>query len=352
MDDRYGRFRELSLELAARGHDVRGVCLSYSTRPEESVVDARGAGRVEWSSVNLGASRLRGVLSHQALLRQTGREVAPDVVWAVSDAYHVIQGVRLARSIGAVSAVDLYDNFESYTGMWIPGTRRAFRRAVTVADVVTCVSEPLSSLVQGYGRTRRTEILPNGVPTGLFGRGNRTAARENLGLSPESPIVGVVGALLRHRDIATVFRAVDRLAAEDPRVTLLVAGERDRGIEWPQIAAVVDLGVIGHPDVPDVIRACDVMVVPNRDSSFGRYCFPQKAVESMAAGVPMVAADTPVMRDLMGDTRDGLYEVGNASDLARALRLRIEDRRTTQGAVSTWYELAGDLEGLMFKAMG
>ena len=29
LDDRFGRFRELPLELAKLGHEVTGICLSY-----------------------------------------------------------------------------------------------------------------------------------------------------------------------------------------------------------------------------------------------------------------------------------------------------------------------------------
>ena len=34
LDDRFGRFRELPLELARLGHQVRGLCLSYRPRNE------------------------------------------------------------------------------------------------------------------------------------------------------------------------------------------------------------------------------------------------------------------------------------------------------------------------------
>ena len=34
LDDRFGRFRELPLELARLGHQVHGLCLSYRARNE------------------------------------------------------------------------------------------------------------------------------------------------------------------------------------------------------------------------------------------------------------------------------------------------------------------------------
>src|SRR4030095_17117421 len=39
LDDRFGRFRELPLELARLDHQVHGLCLSYRARNEAQVID-------------------------------------------------------------------------------------------------------------------------------------------------------------------------------------------------------------------------------------------------------------------------------------------------------------------------
>ena len=45
LDDRFGRFRELPLELARLGHQVHGLCLSYRARNDSllsSICTTRG----------------------------------------------------------------------------------------------------------------------------------------------------------------------------------------------------------------------------------------------------------------------------------------------------------------------
>ena len=44
IDDRYGRFRELPLAMAAQGAAVRGFCLSYRKRGPGEIEDSDGRG--------------------------------------------------------------------------------------------------------------------------------------------------------------------------------------------------------------------------------------------------------------------------------------------------------------------
>ena len=56
LDDRFGRFREIPLELARFGHQVLGICLSYRTKEEDQVEDrdASSEATVVWHSFNIG----------------------------------------------------------------------------------------------------------------------------------------------------------------------------------------------------------------------------------------------------------------------------------------------------------
>lgn len=342
IGDRYGRFREIPLELARLGHDVRGVAFGYRGEAEGETVDEG----VRWRSVGLGRTVLPGILRHWQAIREEARAFRPDVVLAVSDAFHAIRGTALARSIGARSVVDLYDNFESYAGTRVPPVFGLFRQAVRRADLVTCISPPLARHVAArYGRTGPTEVLPNAVRADLFSPGDRAGARRRFGLPEDVRLVGLAGSISEDRDVATLFRAMDLLAGEGAPVGLVAAGPRGPGLAWPSRARVFDLGQIDHAAVPDVIRAADVMVVPNRASAFGDFCHPQKACEALACGVPVVAAATGSVAEFLGGFPDSLYTVGDAGDLARVLRRRLEGTPDPQAAeVHDWRAIAGMLD--------
>jgi hypothetical protein len=70
--------------------------------------------------------------------------------------------------------------------------------------------------------------------------------------------------LARSWDIETLFRAADILAARDPNIHHAVAGPRDDGFAWPNVAQVRDLGLLPHDRVPDLLNSLDVVAVPNR----------------------------------------------------------------------------------------
>ena len=343
INDRFGRFREIPLELSRLGHSVAGVCLGYrSASHADHVVDEDEDASVEWRSVGLGKWIIPGLVAYIRGVRATVRDFRPDVVVCCSDAFHVVGGSILARRAGAAVVVDLYDNFESYRGAGLPGLLWAFRKAVRQADLVTCVSQPLLQLVkESYNRGDRTMLLENGVRSDLFFPGDRAEARRHLQLPYNGLLVGIAGAISRTRDVEVVFRAMDALADDGFPASLVVAGPRDPDLAWPDRAQVVDLGVLGHEEVPNLIRASDVMVVPNAESAFGAFSHPQKAIEAIACGVPVVAANTGAMTSLLAEAPFGLYDVGDPASLAAALKLAFASRTQTGVPNSrSWAEVA------------
>ena len=91
LDDRYGRFRELPMGLAAQGMQVRGICTSYRHRAEERVDDRRGDAIVPWLSLDLRRQLLGGAHGWRTALREIRDEFAPHVVWACSDVPHLLR---------------------------------------------------------------------------------------------------------------------------------------------------------------------------------------------------------------------------------------------------------------------
>jgi glycosyltransferase involved in cell wall biosynthesis len=347
LDDRFGRFWELPLELARRGHEIRGISLSYRKRSEGSFMPSlgTGTGNIKWHSVNLLNAPWLGPRRYFRLARQIIGDFRPAVIWACSDAYHAILAHRLAKDSSTKLVVDLYDNFESYPATKLPGVLPLFKRAVKAADGVTCVSSQLVNYVAERYRSRAPALLlENAIRTDLFRPMERAACRRQLGLPSAAKIIGTAGALYASRGIDALYRGFAILAAENPNLHLALAGPRRSASAIPRGERIHDFGALPLDQVAVLFNALDVAVVCNRDSSFGRYNFPQKAREIIACGTALVAAEVGAMKAILRDQRQCLFAPDDAVSLAAAIRTQLAQPTSLDHKVPAWSDLAVQLE--------
>jgi len=319
IDDKYGRLREIPLGLAMRGHEVKGICFSYRKRKTGAFLDQLDHCNIGvfWHSINMGRFIFPGIISYMRRVKELAVEFRPDIVLAMSDAFHIIYGKHIAQLVGAEFVADLYDNFESFVGTKLLGVRRSYIRAVASADKVVCVSEPLKSFItSNYHCNGGVSTIENGYDADLFRPLDRKMCRKKLGLPENAKLIGTAGAISKSRDIDTLFRATEKLGARYPELALVVAGTADTKLEWPANVRLHNLGCLPHEKIPSFFNALNVAVIPNSDSEFGRYCFPQKASEILACRVPVVAASVGTMKVLFWDKSDHLYEPGNVEQLS------------------------------------
>ncbi len=350
LDDRYGRFREIPLALARRGHEVRGLCISYRPRMNMQAVDTdlRSGASVSWDSVNLGKLLAPGLVRFLRKGRQLVRDFRPDIIWAGSDSFYGPIALYLGKHSGSRVVFDIYDHFETFASTKIPGLFALYRRACRDADGVTSFSEVMSRhIVQQYGRHGPLLTLVNGTDRDVFRPLDKFRCRGRFDLPESGQLLGIAGAISQHRGIKTVFRAFETLAGTDPDIHLVIAGPRDRDLAIPAHARLHDLGMLDHADVPCMLNALDIGIVPQRDSPAGRFGFPYKAYEMMACGLPLVAARVGVMSGLLDDCPGCLYEPDNSTDLCRAIRCQLDAPRTTTKVVPDWDDIAGVFEGFL-----
>ena len=351
LNDRYGRFRELPLALAASGHEVTGLCLSYRPRKEGLVEDIDGEALVTWHALNAKRLLPLGSTSYWRILDNIEKDFRPDLVWACSDAIHAILGVRVASRLGAPLVIDLYDNFESYWMTRLPGVTSMFRRALRRADGITCVSKPLSHYVrETMSYKGPIEVIENAVPKGLFQHMDKAVCRNQLGLPVDALIIGTAGSISRSRGIETLFQAFEKVSGDHPDVYLALAGPCDKGLAIPENPRVLYLGNLSPKEVPAFLCSLDIAVVCNKESAFGKYCFPQKFYESVACGIPTVAAGTGSMQELLKDKPEYLYEPENVDSLVGVLGNLINNPSKLDIEVPTWNDLGKRLE-VFFKSI-
>lgn len=350
IDDRYGRFREIPLALAALGHQVTGVCLSYRTRQEGKFDDSHDTARVSWRMLNLVRLLPWLKFNYMKTVEAVGEEFIPDVVWACSDTLHIILGRYVARKLDVPLVIDLYDNFESFGASRLPGVTTLLRSACRVASGLTLVSHMLDEyVVENYGVENKPRlVLGNAVRTDMFFSRPRLDARKTLGLPVVAHLIGTAGALTSNRGIEVLFQAFQKLAVNDPTIWLVVAGPRDKSLMRFRHDRIIDLGMIDLDRVALMYSALDVAVICNIDSDFGRYCFPQKFYEIVACGTPLVAADVGEMKHLLSRRPDCRFPPNSVDGLvACILRQFAQPEPIANMFVPDWTTRAKDLENFL-----
>ena len=339
LDDRYGRLRELPLELALKGHKVYGLCLSYQKREETIIFD----GPVEWQSINAGKLKILGLLRFIKRAMKATQKV--DVVWACSDSIYGILGAVLSWKYGIPLVFDLYDNFEYFAMAKLPVIKHLYHWTLRNSDALTCVSRPLARLmVSSHAKDKRVFVIENAVQKDLFKPLDKIACLEALGLSKGVRFIGTAGALDKNRGFQFLLKAFDNLKEKYPDLRLLIAGPCNMHI--PCDNRIHYMGMLPLEKIPLILNALEVSVICNRENMFGRYCFPQKTREIMACNIPLIAARVGSMAEFFKDHPEWLFAPDDVSDLTRVLENRLRDRRTGYKNVLSWSDIATELENI------
>lgn len=170
----------------------------------------------------------------------------------------------------------------------------------------------------------RVRVFANGIPPLPDGA---PAAREDLGVPPHLPLIGAIGRLYDQKGYDYLIRAVAMLKARGRDLRCAIAGVGPDEQKLKQLVAELGVGEeirwIGHrDDVPEVVRALDVAVLPSRWEGS-----PLALMEYMALGAPIVATTVGGVPELIDDGVHGLLVPSrDPGPLADAIERLLDDR--------------------------
>lgn len=235
---------------------------------------------------------------------------------------------------------------------WAPEGR--FSRAVLGlvgrrADLVVANSAYIAGQFDGLPLRRPARVLHNPVDLRQFDPAtvDGAAVRRELGVPSGAVTLAVVAQLTPWKGQDDAIRALAELPAAEPEAILLLAGSAkfsgpgtsfdNAGYERDLHALAEGLGVADRVrflgerrDVPRVLAATDVLLVPSWREAFGRI-----AIEGMAMGVPVVATAEGGPVEIVRPGVDGLLlEPRRPAAWAAALAPLVADpeRRRRLGA--------------------
>lgn len=263
-------------------------------RPVDPGVGVRPVPFPDVQGEGVGARILRSIRT----LRDALRGSTYDVVHAQDC---ISANAALAAGLRCLRTVHHLDAFTT------PELVACHDRAVLEPSALVCVSAAVAREVcEGYGRP--ADVIANGVDAARFeqaagpdGADERERWRQRLG-----DYVLAVGGIEPRKGTLDLLEAYARVRDRRPGLRLVLAGGetlfdyRDYRAAFDRRAAELGveptlLGVVDDDALPSLVAAARVMGFVSTKEGFGL-----AALEALAAGVPVVARDLPVLREVFG----------------------------------------------------
>jgi glycosyltransferase involved in cell wall biosynthesis len=171
----------------------------------------------------------------------------------------------------------------------------------------------------------RLRLVYHGVETFEPPAGAREAFRKRLGIEDGQPLLVCPGRVYTRKNQHDLMRALPAVLDRVPQARLLLAGRvsdfayaremwrlaQDSGVS----DAVTLLEDLTAADMPSVYAAADAVVAPSLEEGLGL-----AVIESMAAGLAVVATDVVGFNEVVTGGHDGLLvPLGDVQALARAV---------------------------------
>ena len=285
-----------------------------------------------------------------------GRASGPaDVVVVSSPTFFSIGAgwllARLKRARLVVEVRDLWPAIFTELGVLTsPPLIRLLERlelaAYAAADTVIVVSDGFRANLLARGvPASKVHTIRNGVRPGDFDPGAPAdpGLRARLGAGPDDTLVLYAGTHGISQGLTTVAEAAARLASQPVRFAFV--GE---GADKQRLAdRVAELGLdtvtllpgVPSGQVPALLAAADICLVPLRDVPLFSAFIPSKMFECLAAGKPVVGAVAGEAAQILREAGACVVPPGDSAALAAAVRALAADpaRRQAMGRQGRCY---------------
>ena len=200
----------------------------------------------------------------------------------------------------------------SHSNNW--GKGNGFKQKMTLAamqaiiryaatDYCACSTEAARFLFgHSLSDQGKVQMIRNGVEINRFAQFEpnvRYSVKHELGIPPESKIIGHIGTFSPSKNHVFLLKLVKRMLEEGKDITAVLVGEGDLKNNMEKQAQ--EMGIYNHvrflgvrTDIPRLMKAFDVFVFPSIFEGFGIV-----ALEAQCSGTPCVASDSvPRLADM------------------------------------------------------
>lgn len=237
-------------------------------------------------------------------LRRTVRAERPDILHTYFF-WPIVYG-RILRRLGVIRR--LVENREDQGFNWGAAEYALLRRTAHVPDRIICVSDAVRDTVakrEGIG-AEQLRVIRNGVALPNTSRSGVDETKEELGIPPASPVVGLVANLNRPvKGVRYFVEAVPEILAIQPDTHFLVIGDGPQRPELEARCAELHVHAAVHflgyrTDMHRLYPVMDVSALTSLSEGLSI-----TILESMSHGLPVVATQVGGNPELVQEGRTG-----------------------------------------------
>lgn len=334
------RARRMAEALVKHGYVVDVFCLKHTGEAEREVIGGVSVHRLPISRQQGRSGRsyvweyLRFFLAvGWQLLRQLPRKRyalvqvynPPDILALSTLPLRLLSGTRVVLDVRDMAPELFQSRFGLSDGHVVTRMLRAHERwSCLYADAVTvCTIHQRNVMVQRGIPVSKQTVIMNCPDEAIFqaeaGLCDRPSAR-----SPEVFSLIYHGGILKRYGLDVLVQAIPMLAREIPGLRVDIYGVGDFLPHVQQLALSLGVGSIIYfhgyrplEEMPALICAADVGVVPVRRDIFTDTILPTKLMEYARLGVPAVTTRTATISEYFTDDMVAYFESGHAEELAQ-----------------------------------
>jgi glycosyltransferase involved in cell wall biosynthesis len=178
--------------------------------------------------------------------------------------------------------------------------------------IIACSESVRDHLLEHVGiPPRKIKVIWNSVDTKVFkpARDKRKVKKmvcNQFHIPEDRTLGGVVAHLSKQKGHDALLNAIPAILQEVPDFHLLLVG--DGVLRTSLVLMAEELGIMEHvtfagvqSDIPSVLNALDVFLLPSRWEGFGI-----AAIEAMACGIPVIVSYVGGLREIVADRDNGL----------------------------------------------
>jgi glycosyltransferase involved in cell wall biosynthesis len=330
--------------LALRGHDITflefdegGKFWSRNQSPRTEVVSGRVHSHAKVKLLRPfqlgvpGFDRLLAVITVVPLLSMLLKKEGFDAIVLYAVPTYGLQTLWLAKKHKVPVMFRALDVSHKIRSSLLSPVIKAFeKRAYRRADLLSANNPAMASYCNNLGqRTLETKVHFPPLDLSHFRGAVRTKAlRAELGFDDSDRVIVYMGSFFYFSGLAQAIIEFGKRAALDSGLRFLLVGGGEQDSELRKLASdlgiseqVVFAGLVSYENLPRYLKAADVAVNTLEQTLVANVALPNKVLQYMAAGLPVVSTKLDGLVSVFGSHPQITWDSDPGAVMARACEL-------------------------------